>query len=394
MRYLLSLLLFLAPTYLIRFELFGLNTNLLMLALFTVMTVFIFWVVKNKLVVDFIRSLQVIGRRLLIFLLLFLIFGLISLLHQGFTIPKLGQFIVLFLEPIGIFFVIRYLKQRSELDIEAFIRHTSMLLAGLGLFSLIQYYFLVFLDPLYWGNSVSARRSTALWVHPNEFALFLLPLLAFLLPRVFQEWRESGKYRFHFIVCYILGSIGLFYSQSRSALLIFVLILALFFASKLKKRQLVKLFLLGLLIFWAIWQTDFKWRLRAPFYGDRAVSERAILGNMGLSMIRDNQLLGLGLTGFGSNFYKYYPTEGEVSTHYNSPHNWFLNFWVDTGIGGMISITAITFLGIWITYKRRKNLIQYSIALFLIALFLQGQLDTAYLRNDLALLYWMFIALT
>jgi hypothetical protein len=44
-------------------------------------------------------------------------------------------------------------------------------------------------------------------------------------------------------------------------------------------------------------------------------------------------------------------------------------------------------------FKNRSNAIGFGIALFLIAILTQGQIDNPYFKNDLALVFWIVLSL-
>jgi O-antigen ligase len=70
-----------------------------------------------------------------------------------------------------------------------------------------------------------------------------------------------------------------------------------------------------------------------------------------------------------------------------------VQLWVETGILGLVGLIGIISLLIYRGLSDRKNILKLSVALFLIALLTQGQLDNPYLKNDLAAVFWIVLAL-
>ena len=91
---------------------------------------------------------------------------------------------------------------------------------------------------------------------------------------------------------------------------------------------------------------NLRWRLILPFYGEKSTVSRISLWRDGISGVKDSPILGLGLTGFGKH-YGILNTDPNLDTH-NFPHNIFLDFWVETGVLGLISLIGIAWLYVFI----------------------------------------------
>ena len=78
------------------------------------------------------------------------------------------------------------------------------------------------------------------------------------------------------------------------------------------------------------------------------------------------------------------------------PHNIFLNWWVELGILGLVGLFSI--VGLYI--KKTTSLLSTNkktvIALLgvLVAIIIYGIVDVIYFKNDLAVLFWLFLGLT
>lgn len=113
-----------------------------------------------------------------------------------------------------------------------------------------------------------------------------------------------------------------------------------------------------------------------------------------LRLIKNHPIFGAGLAGFPELYKQYKEAKHvEISLY---PHNIFLNFWVETGILGLISL-------IWIivNYFRegfRKYSLRtkhYSLILLavMICILVYGLVDAPYFKNDLSCLFWIWIGL-
>ncbi len=380
---LLILTLFLLPTYVVRFNLFGLPTNLLMVWLAIFILIGIFWL--NSFRTRFVTDIKNLPRFFNWGVLLFFLSGVIALLVARVSIPALGQFIVLFLEPMLVG-VIAWQVFKQPNAKEKFVWALFIFVALSGLVALIQYLTLFLLPTEFWGNLQEPKRAISFFAHPNGYALFITPVLAFLMPHILE-----GKKKWHKLLLWGVGLLGLLLSLSRGGWLgllfaggIYVLLLG---GKQIKKFAVIGLVSLVCLV--AI-IPNFRYRVILPFRGEKSSISRFSLWNTGFKMIKDNPVFGKGLTGFDTNWYKYNTDPG--LEHYNFPHNIFLNFWVDTGLLGMLSFSLVSFWLLWYSFRAKKGF-AIGLGLFIIALWIHGQIDIPYLKNDLATIGWMIVAL-
>ena len=190
---------------------------------------------------------------------------------------------------------------------------------------------------------------------------------------------------------WLVGVVGLFLSLSRGGWLglLFATIAYLILAGN---RKLVRLALVAgavaVLVIIAV--PNFRYRLLLPFRGEKSSVARFSLWQTGWKMVEDAPLMGKGLLGFSNNWYRY-NTDQQLE-HYPAPHNIALNFWVDTGLLGLLSFFGLLFLAIWRGIKNRTNIYQLGLALACIALITHGLIDIPYFKGDLALVFWMLYA--
>jgi O-antigen ligase len=312
----------------------------------------------------------------------------------------------LFLQPLSIFFIAGYIFKQNPAH-KNFLLSTFYFLLGLsGVYALIQYFALLGLPAAWWGNSIEPKRAIAFFVHPNFYALWSAPLLAFLIPDVFSRLKNcvipspgtSGEKSLiatttvH-VLAWLLGATGLLLSLSRSGWfgLGIAMIIYLIVAADNKIRKIA----FGLAIATALiicYYPNLRYRFITPFYGEKSANSRIELWGDGARAIKKSPIFGLGLTGF-SKSYGALNTDPTLDTH-NFPHNIFLNFWVETGLLGLISFCYLVWVYIYQGFKNRQDIIKFAVSLFLIALIAQGLIDNPYFKNDLALVFWVILALT
>jgi O-antigen ligase len=391
MIYLLLITFILAPAYVIKLNVFNLPLNLLMVWVFLLWLIFGVWLVVNNRVRDFTNFKPSVNKKVLLAVGLFFLAGLISMFIGRADRAKLGQFIVLFLQPISLFFIGAYIFSKYPKTKNYLLAAIYSLLAVAGLYAILQYFALIGLPTAWWGNSVEPKRAISFFVHPNFYALWCTPLLAFLIPDVFANLKSSILNLKSF--AWLLGAAGLLLSLSRAGWLglAAIILVYLIFAANAKIRKTVFAAVVVIIIV-IVSVPNLRWRFILPFYGEKSSVSRLSLWQTGIKGIKESPVLGLGLTGFSRQWTTLNTDPGLTDTH-NFPHNIFLDLWVETGLIGLISLTGLIGLYIYRGLKNRQDLIKLGVSLFLIALLVQGQIDNPYFKNDLAMVFWIILAL-
>ncbi len=391
MRIILILTLLLTPTYTARFGLFNFPTNLLMVWVVLFWLIFSAWIIKNKKTDLLITHLKNTSKKFLALIILFFIAGVISLIINGFSIPKLGQFLILFIQPISVYFIAKFIYEQYPNAKHAVLHAIYYIVAVSGLYAIIQYITLLGLPTAYWGNSIEPKRAVAFFSHPNFYALWLSPLMALLIPDLGIKI-TSLKQNWFFIIAWILGGLGLALSFSRAGWLglgVAIGVYTLIAGDKKIRKIIFITFILTTLTIIAT--PNLRYRFLLPFYGEKSAVSRLSLWNTGIKAIQESPVFGLGLTGFSNNWERL-NTDPNLETH-NFPHNIFLNFWVETGLLGLVSFVGMVVMLIYKGFKNRSNIFLLGTSLFLITIITQGQIDNPYFKNDLAMVFWIILAL-
>lgn len=400
MGYLPALTLLLAPTYAWRFGFLDLPLNFLMVWQVVVWLLVLYWMFKNGLTGKFLKTFQKPNRVMVLSMLWFVV-GVVSLFISGITQTSAGQFVVLFFQPIVTFWLLSFLWNQKPNAKIYFITASYIFVAACGIYAVVQYYTLIGIPPKWWGNSIEPKRALAFFTHPNGFALFVAPLLAFLLPQTFDflskpfkalskfEWQ---KYISQFIF-WTIGAIGLFLSLSRGGWIALFIAGLIYTLIRANKRLLALVFvgaILGSMIVYVV--PNWRYRVILPFLGQKSVSERPALWSAATKMIKENPVLGKGLNGFFENFPKY-NSDQTITDNYPGPHNLFLHLWVDTGLSGLIIFVTLLVVMLIRSWKGRGDPLYLGVFLFLVAMLVHGQIDITYFKNDLAVLFWLIVAL-
>ncbi len=429
MSWLIILTFILTPTYAVKLNFFGLPGNMLMLWVILVWIIFFCYLIAKKQQLMFFTAVKNISLPVLILVGLFFLSGLVSLFYHGLDRQKLGEFIVLFLQPISVFFIAKFIFDQNPKSKDCLLLTAYYLLSLSGLLAILQYFTLIGLPPEFWGNTTEPRRAIGFFIHPNFYALWSAPLLALLIPNIAQRvknWKlpvprslsEGGEIvrqlaDWKFFIAWILGATGLLLSLSRAgwlglaaAILVYLVVAA---DKQIRKLASVMVVVIVIVI---ISIPNLRWRFVLPFYGEKSAVSRLSLWNTGIKAVKKSPVLGLGLTGFSNNWDRL-NTDPNLDTH-NYPHNIFLDLWVETGPLGLTSLIGLVGLIIYrglrpfvipeatsearavrnLDFRFRGNdTIKLSLALFIIALLVQGQIDNPYFKNDLAMVFWIILSL-
>lgn len=402
MPYLLGLTLLLSPTYAIRFNILGLPANALMVWLFLLWVIFVVWIFYTNQINSFGNWLRSeLSTKHFVLSTTFLLAGITSLFVGGFSQEKLGQFIVLFLQPMGTFIIARYMyKRQATSDKYKDLLHAVcyLLLALSGLYAIIQYFTLIGVPQAWWGNAQEPKRAVAFFLHPNFYALFITPLLAFLLPQVVEvrDQRSDISPRlasilyplFSIRLAWLLGAVGLLLSLSRGGWLGLVAAAGVYLLTAGNRKLIATMAAVGVVaVLVVVAVPNFRYRVLLPFQGEKSSVARFSLWKTGWYMVEDSPILGKGLLGFSNNWSKYNTDPG--LEHYPAPHNIFLNFWVDTGLLGLVSFFGLIVLALKRAWQNRRNQLALGLTLACVALVVHGLVDIPYFKNDLALLFWV-----
>ncbi len=385
MFYLLCLLLVLAPSYVIRFQIANIPLNFLEILVAVFLVSFTIWIHKNKLKKEFKEYIKAQPKLLKSFFVLFFLSGLISTIISPNLQKATGQFLVLFLMPMLVYFPAGFILANPITKIR-FVKIIFLTIGLISIYGIIQYFTLIGLPSQWWGNANEPKRILSFFEYPNAFALYLAPLLAFLLPFVRQS-SLSKLYK----ISYFLGLAALLLTLSRGGWLGFVaalIVYIIFFAEKKERLTALTGFIIASIIILAT--PNLRYRVILPFMGEKSTVSRFSLWQTAEKMISDSPILGKGLTGFKSNYDKYNTDPNLASLNY--PHNIFLNFWVETGLLGLLSFLGLSYFFITKAIKQ-KGLISVAIILFLTAIYFHGLADAPYFKNDLALIFWILLSL-
>ena len=133
-------------------------------------------------------------------------------------------------------------------------------------------------------------------------------------------------------------------------------------------------------------------------YGN-TVQSRLDLWTAAVKLIEQRPLFGAGLSGFQQRAAPFL-TNFHSSATFIDPHNILLNFWVETGLLGVIAIAWVMVVGFAISWRGWRHgtpgwrPFHLGVLLALVAVVVHGMVDVPYFKNDLSLEFWTLLALS
>ena len=382
-----GLFIILLPAYLIRFNIGQFPTTILEVGFFSLFLIWLFKFARQDLKVihkffifHFISSRSI--NIFFIFVAVFLVSSIIAIFTSWDFIPALGIWRAYFLEPIILFFILLGRQEQIKTKQLAWFLILSSL--SIIVYAIWQKFTGFGIATAEW-TAEATRRSTAFFSSPNAVGLYLAPIFM-LLPIL---WNKKNRWLIIFIA--ILMLLALYFTKSQGAWIGLVAgVIVLVFLLGYKKISVAVVFL-GVVLTLII-----PTMRSAVLFQDHASQNRLILWNQSWTYLTHsptNFIFGAGLRQFYDKIQKPTYNLKRIERHIY-PHNIFLNFWTEIGLFGMLSFAGMLCSLFYLTLKIRKNDLVLGFGLFVVltVILIHGLVDVPYFKNDLAMLFWIIIA--
>ncbi|OGY30902.1 MAG: hypothetical protein A3C02_03315 [Candidatus Andersenbacteria bacterium RIFCSPHIGHO2_02_FULL_45_11] len=430
---LVSLLTGLLPLYVVRFNVFGIPTNVFEVAVWATAAS---WLAGKTLgvnaktpSVEETSGFRAIPKSTLIFIALFILSAIISTTISSELRNSLGILKGWIITPI-----LFGLLVHTSTDKKAIIR--SLILSGLvvALFGFSQIH--------------GFNRIYSVYDVPNSLALFLVPT------SVLAAWlgvKNTDKF-YKYAAIVMLIAIVLTQSLGAIVALVGTVIAGTVLASRthplqlplekgertfvtpplfkgrmggVQKRLFLEIFIMGIIaILFFTLSGRFSYLISPLIHPNttNSVTVRMQLWDIGAELIKKHPILGIGLGQFEpayqAELHRRFAEEacGEKSTQpclpagryklqaeyvFRDPHNWIISFWLNTGLLGLLSFIGLNYIAITKSLPspvlgegggEGKTVYRQAIALAIISILIFGLFDTIYWKNDLSALWWILLA--
>jgi putative inorganic carbon (hco3(-)) transporter len=312
---------------------------------------------------------------------LLLVAATVSIIWTPDTLAALGLWKAYFLEPALVFIMLRTTFTHREDWIRA--------LMGLGVTTIFISIFAIFQKltglglPIPWDIE---RRATSIFEYPNAVGLFVAPIVAALVVTITDRLRVVA-----------MGAIGLglaaiVLAETEAALVaipgaLLLTLLASPAQTKIKILAVVGSAMIAATMFALVPTVREKLLLEDYSGGVR----RAQWGET-VELLKDRPLTGAGLAGYPTALEPYHdPRLYEI---FQYPHNLVLNVWVEIGLLGLIAACALAIVAGRSVWANRTDVLVLAAGAALATMAIHGLVDVPFFKNDLAVLTAFFIAMT
>ncbi len=413
--YLIYLIIFSLPLYLLRLKILWAPTTVLELM---IGILFIVWLIKLKIKSQklkvAVQNSKLSDRRskLLTFncnfglwtlgfglpILLLLIGCIISTVVSPAKWTSLGILKGWFVGPL-LFFIVLVSTIKTKKQVRNILTCFSLSGAAVGVIGLAY---------LFASNLTFDGRLRAIFSSPNHLAMYLAPalLIAFYLLFTSKKLKARALHTIPLLAICSVISVALYFTFSYGAWMGVIsgfMFLFWFFAKhsfgrKERKILLFYYFIVLLFIIILVVSQLGSEKSQSFLYSTRSsFQSRLTIWRVGLSVLKDHSLWGIGLGTFQEYYldYRSYFKEPYLEWAVPQPHNLFLAFWLQTGILGLIGfIWIITgFFKMGLKLCRESDSLHLSLIAVMICILVHGLVDTTYWKNDLAVVFWVIVGL-
>jgi O-antigen ligase len=377
----------LVPAYTLRASFFGVPTTALECAIATLYAVFLY---KTLFAGEWREHLHLVREhRSVRFMLatgvIFIVIGIMSSFVTPDTHAALGLLRADIIAPV-LFGFMAMMTLRTQKDIRLVL--WALLLSGavVAVIAIVQYATNIGI-PEPW-NIWPGRRATSVYGFPNAVGLYLAPLSTLAIGMLLFAKDLSRKTRFAVVGSLTLMLAGIVFSHSDGAV---AAVAAATFCMLLCTRFRIPALVVSVAL--AVAAFAFPPTREILLFQDVSGQVRLALWHGMVSLLKAQPIFGAGLGGFPAVYDLFrLPSHVELLLY---PHNELLNFWVELGIAGA---TWIVVMVAWCLARIAKlRRVAPAIALpllgIIVAYIVYGLVDVPYFKNDLAVLFWLWIAI-
>lgn len=399
-RWAVFLLVFLLPTYLIRFELFQIGKYTLPSTALELAfgALFLVWLIKYARQ-DW-RSITGSIQKFKLFYIsaaIFFISSVISIFVSDMWFYSFGEWRAFFLEPVLLFLVLIGRKEIFKKHDLFWVLAFSTI--SISVYAVVQKFTGWGIATPVWTNEAT-RRVTAFFSSPNAVGLYLAPVLMLMVALMASRLQQYGNVEkikgllrpatVGLLVMTLITILAIIFTKSQgtwigvgAGVLVFI-----FFVGY--KKLAVAIAIAGIIFSLVVPSMR-----QAVLFKDQANQNRLRLWGYSWTFLEaspKNFILGTGVRQFFRKVQKpYYDTH--VMERLIYPHNIFLNFWTEIGLAGMLAVVVMLGYVLYLANKIRlqDKIIGAGLMAMLATLVVHGLVDVPYFKNDLAFLFWILM---
>lgn len=405
----LSLSVFALPSYLIRFDIFGIPYTMLEVMIWVLFLVHFANVYSYYQIDGLKKWLARPSRDFLnvrVAMLVFLIAATIGVLISPNMIAAAGVWKAYFLEAI-LFFVIFVGSVEKKKDIENVFVALGLSVLAVFAFGVYQKFTGWKLNPIYLVNG-EVDRITSVYGFPNAIGLYFAPIIALYfgwglggLRRIVSETKNKHDALrtpllktvlgcFQGLVV-ITGVVGVIFAKSEGALVALAASVAVlgWLIKKYRFAMCVIFFMIAITV--ALHPAFRELAYEKITFSGWSEQVRLSMWSETWQLIVDHPVLGVGISGYPIEFVKYH--QAWYIEIFQYPHNILFNFWVEIGMLGVVSFAWLVYEFFRLCHRLidTHSEVAFGLIAAMIALLVHGIVDVPYFKNDLSVLFWILM---
>jgi O-antigen ligase len=383
------------PLYVVRFDVpaFGivLPTTLLELAFFVVVGV---WICEELRMGGW-KGLMTTLREWRWPIGLFVIASVIGVFLAQDIVGAVGLWRAYIFEPLVLFVIAKEVMKRDK-ERERVIAGLSVGLTIIGFIAVVQK-ITGYGIPAVW-QPEGVRRVTAIFGFPNAVGLFCAPLVMIVMARGIASFTTFARNDILKALPYfgaaMVGVLACLFAKSTGALFGIAagfMVLGLGFP-KLRVVTLAAVILGCLLVM--LWPELRGFVALAVSLRDDGGYIRAFIWSDTWQMLVAHPVLGVGFGNYPIGFASFRTRTWIEIFQY--PHNILFNFWSEMGLMGVIGfgwIVGKVLKKCIIGLSKKENYVSVGVLAAMVTLLVHGLVDVPYFKNDLAMMFWLLVAL-
>ena len=420
----LFLIVALLPSYLIRFNILGVPVTFLETMILISFTIWFIRTTKLKFATWFkgriLKQTYPFGLEIIIILVL----SFIAVGVADFSLSAMGIWKAYFFEPILFFILIMNVFQDKAGRKKILV---ALLLGALttSLLAVFQQITGVFISNPFWANE-ETRRVVSWFGYPNAVGLFLAPIVLLLAGWLFtlRQEKKQAILKITIAATIILSIAAIYFAKSEGALIGIMAgawLMAILANKYTRLAAIIGTIIVGAFIF--ITPTYRTYALDKLTLSDLSgeIRKQQWQETMQTLRIWPATIFGNGLSNYPQTVAPYHQEgiffnrdkiENFDSRLYGSaelrakywqpveiylyPHNIFLNFWTEIGLLGALAFVWLIIKYLVVSVKiffTKKNYLSLGLFGAMSAILVHGLVDVPYFKNDLATLFFIFLAL-
>lgn len=423
------------PAYLIRFKAFSLPFTLLELM---ILISFAVWFLFHTEFLNFVRGRYGFKnfkenrskRKKYPFgieICLLLIVSYVAVVVAGFSDSALGIWKAYFFEPVLVFvLILNVFREENKILWPLVISALAI-----SLLAVWQKFTGVWIFNEFWA-AAETRRVTSFFGYPNAVGLYLGPLILIMIGWLASRIKSSRRLLAEGLIglTAILSILAIYFAKSRGALLGVLAGFIIFGLLVNKKARIATIVVLAILTIGIAVSQPIRHKAYDKVIYNKSWQIRQAQWAETWEMLKGGKIItGAGLANYKKSITPYH-TEGifyndgtDPEFHrwtvwnaeyrarawqpleiYLYPHNIFLNFWTELGLAGLLLFIWIIgkyfYVGIKMQSAGQKTrdgpenrYLILGLVCAMVVIVIHGLVDVPYFKNDLAIMFWVFLAM-